>query len=458
MLSLNRWRPQAALVVAFAGMAACSSGTQVPHTMPLRIAPPSGDTTRIENGAASLGTTRGSFGEYLAFALEHSPETRAAFERWRAARFATSRPGRLPEPKLSFGYYLQSVETRVGPQRFKVGLSQTIPWPSKLSAGKDAASERAQAAALAFNARVLGVRRELAQAYWTLWLVGEELRIIEGHDAVLEALAGAVRGRLQTGSASLADLNQVELNIARHHDHHGQHHEAAHKASAQLRAVIGAAFADERLATSDQPRAGMPTQSAEELVALLADHPGVQTFARLAASANQRARAERADGYPKLELGLHLIETGEATMPGIADSGKDALVVSAGLSLPLWLGSYSDAVDSAKASARAHQAMGQASLRTSEAMLAAALSDLRDAQRRIELNENTLALQAEATFQAVLGNYQTGRSTVAAVLLAQGDLIALQLEHAQARADHARSWALLEYIVGRDLQHSGEQP
>jgi outer membrane protein TolC len=426
--------------------------------MPLRIAPPSGDSAKVEDRAASLSATHGSFAEYLAFALEHSPETRAAFERWRAARFATSRPGRLPEPKLSFGYYLKSVETRVGPQRFNVGLSQTIPWPGKLSASKDAASERAQAAALAFDANVLAVRRELALAYWKLWLVDEELRIIEGHDAVLEALAGAVRGRLQTGAASLADLNQVELNIARHHDHHGQHREAAYKASAQLRAVLGAAFAKERLFTSDQPIAGMPKQSAEELVALLADHPSVKTYARLAASANHSARAERADGYPRLDLGINLIETGEATMPGVADSGKDALVVSVGLSLPLWLGSYSDAVNSAEASARVHQAMGQASLRTAEAMLAAALSDVRDAQRRIDLNESTLAPQAEATFQAVLGNYQTGRSTVAAVILAQGDLIALQLEQAQARAEHARSWALLEYIVGRDLEHNGGQP
>jgi outer membrane protein TolC len=83
------------------------------------------------------------------------------------------------------------------------------------------------------------------------------------------------------------------------------------------------------------------------------------------------------------------------------------------------------------------------------------LADLRDAQRRIELYEKTLVPQAETTFQAVLGGYQTGRSTVAAVILAQRDLLELQIEYARARAEHARAWTALEYIVGTELSAAG---
>ncbi len=395
--------------------------------------------------------------EYLAFALEHSPETRAAFEEWRAARLRISRPGRMPEPNISFGYYLRSVETRVGPQRYKLALSQTFPWPTKLGAAKDAAAERANAASLMVDANVLAVRSKVAAAYWTLWLIDEEHRLMTEHDAVLEALAGAVRGRLQTGSASLADLNQVDLNIARHHDHRERHKQAALKASARLRSALGAAFATEVLGAIDQPAEGLPGNSDQELAASLAKHPRVERFSHLAASAEHQARAQSADRYPRLKLGINLIGTGEAEMPGVAESGKDALVVSAGLSMPIWFGSYSDAVQAAEASSRSHQAMGEASRRESEAMLAATLSDLRDADRRIQLNKGTLVPQAEATFLAVLGGYQTGRSTVASVIIAQRDLIQLQLEHARARAEHAKAWALLEFVVGMELEVGGDK-
>ncbi len=457
MLSFFSARPKAALIAALTGLSACASGTPVPSSMPDRISLSSDRSDSAGARGTELPATSGRLGEYLAFALKHSPETRAAFERWRATRFQISRSARLPEPNISFGYFLRSVETRVGPQQYKLGVSQSFPWPTKLSAGRDAATERAEAAALMVDANVLAVRREVADAYWNLWLIHEVERLSLDHDAVIEAMAGAVRGRLQIGSATLADLNQVDLNIARHHDHKGNHKQAAHKASAKLRAALGAAAASGMLETTDQPSSGLPSQSDTELLAISVRHPRIKKFNHLAASEDHKARAQGADRYPRFKLGLSLIGTGEAPMPGVNESGKDALVVSAGLSLPLWFGSYSDAVDAAEASSRSHRAMGEASQRQSEAMVAAALSNLRDAQRRINLNKNTLVPQAESTFQAVLGGYQTGRSTVAAVIIAQRDLIQLQLEHARARAEHAKTWAFLEFIVGMELEVGGNK-
>jgi outer membrane protein TolC len=335
----------------------------------------------------------------------------------------------------------------VGPQRFKVGLSQTFPWPSKLSAGANAQAEHAQAKGLAFDAELLLLKRTIAEAYWTLWLIHEEHRLKSEHDAVLEALAGAVRGRLKTGAASLADLNQVELNIARHHDHRGQHHLQQRKVSAQLLAAMGLPATGKVQAATDTPRQGLPSIADAELRAMARAHPHVRRYRHLATSEDYRASSERADRYPRFRL----------AMAGVPDSGKDPIIVSAGIALPLWAGNYSDSEDAAKAASAAHRAEGEAAERMAEGRTEAAIADVRDAQRRIELFEKTLVPQAESTFQAVLGGYQTGRSTVAAVILAQRDLLELQLEHARARVAHAKSWTRLEYIVGSALQPGGGQ-
>ncbi|MBT8467599.1 MAG: TolC family protein, partial [Deltaproteobacteria bacterium] len=383
------------------------------------------------------------------------PETRAAFERWRASALRISRTRRLPEPTLSFGYFVRSVETRVGPQRFKVGIAQTFPWPTKLSAASDAASQRANAAQRVVDAELLRVKRDVAAVYWTLWLIEEEHRLKTEHDAVLESLAGAVRGRLRTGAATLADLNQIELNIARHHDHRGKHKEARRKASAMLMAALGVAGEGQELRATDKPHAGFPEPATAALRDRARSHPRITKHDHLALGEESRARAERADRFPRIRVGVDFIETGDAAMPGVPDSGKDPLIVSAGISVPLWAGSYSDSEKSARAAARAHRADQEAAVRRAEGAFDAVLSDVRDAQRRIELYEKTLVPQAESTFQAVLGGYQTGRSTVAAVILAQRDLLELQIEHARARAEHARAWTALEYIVGTELNAAG---
>jgi len=393
----------------------------------------------------------GSLSAYLAFALARSPELRGSFERWRAATLKISHARRLPEPVVRYSYFIRSVETRVGPQNHRLSLMQAFPWPTKLSAGADAASSKARAAQRRFDAEVLQVRQAVADAYWRLWLVHEEHRLTKEHDFVLETLAGTVRGRVRTGGSSLADLNQVELGIARHHDHHGAHREQERVAAAELARAIGAGETAKRLPATDKPFEGLPTDDEVALHDAARQHPMIEAASLMASSSDSRVRVEAAARAPSLLAGLDWIVTGKTTAP-VSDSGKDAVIVTAGLSLPLWGPSYRDAMGAARAESAAHRADRDAALQTADARLEAAISAVREAQRRIDLYRNTLIPQAETTFQSVLGGYQTGRSTVASALLAQRDLLELQLELARNRARHARAWAVLEAVVGRTVQ------
>ncbi len=454
MLRIYRTYRRAALVAALASAAsACASQTRADTVLPTSLAKTEGWKSVAPVEPKALPTLGGSLPEYLAYALSNSPETRAAFESWRAARLRISRASRLPEPSISFGYYLRSVETKVGPQRYKIGISQTFPWPSKLAASEDAAAEKAAAASLMVDANVLAVKRKVARAYWDLWLIHEQHALKAEHDVILEALAGAVRGRLQTGAATLAELSQVDLGIARHHDHRGQHELAARKASARLRAAVGAVGELQAgiLPIADAPLQGLPKTSEKALWAMSRRHPMVEKFSHLVASENHRVRVQKTDRYPRFKVGINLIGTGESSAL-VEDNGKDAVIVSAGLSVPLWGQSYSDSIAAARATSRSHAAMREAGLREAEAMLEASLADVKDAERRIVLYEKTLIPQAETVFQAVLGSYQIGRSTVAAVIIAQRDLIELRLQHAASRAQHAKAWASLEFVVAQELE------
>ena len=397
------------------------------------------------------GAFDGALASYVAFALEHSPEARASFEHWQASTLAIAKTRRLPAPSISFGAFIRRVETRVGAQRFKLSLSQTFPWPSKLTASADAAAARSLAARSRFRATMLLVRVRVASAYWRLWLIEQEHRLKSEHDTVLEALSAAVRGRLAANAATLADLNQIDLDIARHHDHRGAHHQASRKASAVLLAVLGVRNDGGKLTAVDQPLTSLPAAPDADLRKLARAHPQIETHGHLAQSAAQLAIAERAERRPRFRVGLDYIETAEAEMDDVPGSGKDPVIVSVGLSIPLWAGSYNDAEQAAKASARAFEATREAAERQAEAALEAALAQVRDAHRRIALFNQTLVPKAGSTLQAVLGSYQSGRATVAAVILAQRDLLELQLELARARAEHAIAWAQLEFVTGHEL-------
>ena len=395
-------------------------------------------------------TFDGTLAGYLAFALQHSPVARAAFERWRSRTLRIAKAQKWPEPNLTFGYFVRSVETRVGPQRFRIGLSQDIPWPSQRAARAHAVAARARADESAFQSELVTIRHRVARHYWHLWMLRAQHRLKREHDAVLESLAEAVRGRIRTGAATLAELSQVELDITRHHDHRDRHVLAARQASALLGAAIGIDGPGQTLAASDTPAIGLPGESDEVLRAAARAHPDNQRYTHLAASARHRASAERTERYPRIRLGLDYIVTGAAATE-TPDSGKDPLVVMAAVSLPLWAGVYRDAERSAHAAAAAHEAEREAAILAASASAEVALAEVRDTLRRVQLFRTTLLPQGRATFQSVLGDYQSGRSSVSAVILAQRDLLELQLEHVAALAAHAIAWAQLEAVVGRPI-------
>jgi outer membrane protein TolC len=76
-------------------------------------------------------------------ALMNNPQIQAAYNNWQAAEEKIKQVSSLPDPMASYTYFGESVETKVGPQEAKYGLSQKIPFPGKLSLKAKAQSKHA---------------------------------------------------------------------------------------------------------------------------------------------------------------------------------------------------------------------------------------------------------------------------------------------------------------------------
>ena len=87
-----------------------------------------------------------SLGEAIAFAQKHNAAIAAANSRWQAAIQRVPQAKGWPDPRLTYGYFIETVETRVGPQEQRVGVMQPLPWFGKLKAAGDVASTDAAAA------------------------------------------------------------------------------------------------------------------------------------------------------------------------------------------------------------------------------------------------------------------------------------------------------------------------
>ena len=394
----------------------------------------------------------GTLPPYLAYAFAHNPRVRAAFEAYRAASYDPKVARRLPEPRLTIAGFVRAVETRVGPQRARIGVAQMFPWPSRLVQAGKAAALRARAEGRRFEAVALDVARVVTYAFVAVWRIDRLTEVERRRLAVFEALEASVRARVEVGGADVSDLARLATRTLRSKDRIDALAAQRRAAVAELARALGLEGATDLPVTKAPLPAGLPAEDPAALYADAARHPRVEALAVRAEAERHEAKARAGRRLPSFGLGVDWIITGPARMdPAPADSGKDAVIAMGTVDIPLWQPSYGAEVKKARAVARMYEARRLSEVQAVRAAVDAALARLDDAARRVDLYERTLVAQAKAALASTRAAYAARTHPLADVLDAEEDLIELSRAAVEARADLARAYADLEALVGRPL-------
>lgn len=435
--------------------------------VPLRdMAAPSPGPVSLERTSTALATLSaaaaeaderirvdGTLASWVDYALRYHPGLRAVNAEWRAAIHAVAEARQLPALTVSYGVFARPVETRVGPQRQRIGVRQVWPWPEKRRAAADAATGRARADEQRQRAAITSVQRRVAEAYWQLWLAHRLRAIEERHRALVAELAETARARLTVGGATLADATRFELEVSRRADAVATLDARISDAQALLRQAVGGAPDMSVPAPDKAPVLAVPDETLAQLRVAARRHPDVTQHEFLAQASSDQERVENARTRPDLAMSVDYIQTGAARSTGVAaapeDSGKDALLVGVSVMVPLWRAAYRSAGRRAQAQAASHRARAELVAQRAEAELQVAVTALRDSARRVELYRHTLIPQAESAYEAVLGGYHTGATQLSELLESRAIILELRQQRVRSMAAHAIAWARVEQLVGR---------
>lgn len=443
---------------------------------PVEVQPIDGDLRPAayrDGGKATAGADRkaeappefaGQVDGYVDFALRNHPDLLSEYETWRARKASVEAAYTWPEPTISYGFFIRPVETRVGPQRHRLGIKQPLPWPSKPAAASRAQAAEANVQKHRYGAAMLTVRRQVIQRYWRRWMLGRKIYWERQQILLLESLQEAARARAEVGKTPQSDLHQLALEVSRRHDRVEQLEREQRALRARFLDDLGLSNADRLdelpVEPARLPGATVPEDDSETLVERARSHPRVLALQEAVEAAERSAERASLEKMPDFTVGFDWVETGPARMDGVADSGKDPLMAMVAVKIPLWFNQYNARTHSDEARGRARRAEIRSARNQLAARTRSTLERIRDAARRIELYRNTLLPQAEATYESTLGRYEVEQAGIASLLLAQRDLLELRLELAEARADHARRWATLEQLVGQPVEprRDGQKP
>ncbi|HXF24501.1 MAG TPA: TolC family protein [Gemmatimonadaceae bacterium] len=417
-----------------------------------------------DSGAAALDSL-------VALARAANPAVRAAESRVVVAHSTIGPAGARPDPMLMAGV----LDFPYGQPRYSddftmnmLRITQTFPFPGKLSLATRAAEEDEAAARATLAQQRLDVARDVRDAYYELAFVRRARDIVQHNAEVLGSLARITETQYTVGNSAQADVLRARVEVARLGDEAASLDAQERTALARLNAVldrpsttpVGVAVIPNEIARlagvdsgshvhfSSNALGGAASDSPllplDSLVTLAMTHSPMLRAreARISAQEQRLALARKAH-LPDFDISLEYDQR-----PRFND------YVSFFISVPLRLQKrrkQDQEVVGAAAELSALAAERSADVNSIRQEVATRVSDVERERTMLALSLKAVLPQARATFTAATASYQVGRVDFASLVDAQAAVFNYETAYWRSLTDFAKAIAELQRTVGAEV-------
>jgi cobalt-zinc-cadmium efflux system outer membrane protein len=396
--------------------------------------------------------------EYLRYGALNNAGLKAAFARWKVAVEQVPQAKSLPDPKFTYGYFIREVETRVGPQKQKFGITQVFPWFGTIEARSDAAAAAARAARKRYEAEKLKLFYRVKDAFYEYTYLARAVEIARENLELLKHFEEVARTKYMAAATTHPDVVRAQVELATLEDVLRSLEELRRPIVAGLNAVLNR-DSEEPLPWPESEVYRRVEISRREMLALLRrTNPDLAALDFEVEAAGHRVELAKKKFWPDIGVGVDWIETGSAVTPNVSDSGRDAVALMFSVNLPIWRDSYKAAKRQAQAevSKTSHKRVDAEN--TLLARAERVLYDFEDSNRKTSLYGNILVPKAEELLGASEAAYQAGKVDFLSLIDAQRTLLDFELRRERATTDAQQRLAELEMLAGTQLPTVSEEP
>jgi outer membrane protein TolC len=373
-------------------------------------------------------------GPLISEALENNPGLRAFDLRYQAARESITSARALPNPKVQLTHFVESIQTRTGPQRQAIQLQQPLPWHGSRARRQEAAQAQAESLWHAYASQQFILLDSIAEKTLEVAYLDKSINQLESNTQLLAQLETIAEERIRSGG-NLNDHLRLQIETQRFADQIERLKTRRKTISAELDALLG------RKSISQIPEIewAAPAKVSADLNQLYASsterNPQIAILRSLLSNQEARERLAEFDSKPEVTLGLNYMRTGDAINRALEGSGKDPWALMVGISLPVW-GKANRSIQLA-ASLQSDALFAQ--IEDKELHLRADvhrwIAKLEDSQSRIERYENKLIPLARQSREITKSNYRTNRTSISDVIDSERIVIELETQYWRAAAD-----------------------
>ena len=387
--------------------------------------------------------------ELITEALKNNPQIKAARMRYEAGMSRVKLLRSLADPKLEFEYDKiragmdALMRGKTAPMR-TFGISQEIPFPTKLFLRKQAAEQEAKSLKEELKEKENEIVQKVKEAYWTLSLNARKLQITEDTKILLDQLIQTLTNRYSIGQVSQQEVLKAQTEYAKLDNEAIMLKQENGIFQAMLKALLS------RLQESDDFRVPLQLETKNlaldrpKLLGLLKENrPELRAFQEMLRKSEIDYTLAKQEYLPDFMFKYQREER---------NSSAGGWAAMAGVTVPLWFWEkQSSFVKEAKAQLEEAKAEYKALENMLSSELEAALVKIESQKRLAKLYETSFLPQAEAAFRTASIGFEAGKNDFLNFLDSERMLLEFKLDYARVLVDLELAHSELERAVGVDL-------
>lgn len=384
-----------------------------------------------------------SLNEYWQMAAQQNPDLIAEFNEYLAALERVDQQSALPDPTLSFGYFISPVETRVGAQRFKISLSQMFPWIGTNATKESYATKMAEVEYAEFVEARNKLFLEVTEAWLQLSELLSEIEIKEQNLRLLKSYEPIAKTKYESNLTSLSDLLRIEIRIQ--------------QATTELEILTlkkEPLMSDFNTLLNRDRNAEINTsiklgsKQTLSIDSALVNNPKLLANLKKQEGADLSIELSELQQRPSFGLGLDYAFVSERTDISVDDNGKDILMPMVSVSLPIF-GKKNRALKKEaelNKESLVQRKIGLENQIKNDWTQADFLE--RSAEKELSLYQAEIR-NTEALLNVLTSDYSNNSSNFEELLLTQQRLFQLQIAQIKAKIQRERAHIQKKYLTGQ---------
>ena len=391
--------------------------------------------------------------KYLELAAQNNPKLNSKYKLYLAALEKVDQNGSLPDPTLSFGYFISPVETRVGPQNMRFSLSQMFPWKGTRAVRKQVASSWAKAMFEEFQEEKSKLFLAVQSKWLKLYELGEEIKIHKQNLKFLQSYEPITQTKYESNLVSLTDLVRVQIQIQEAQTELELFRINQEIARGEFNELLNRPLSmgvNTEIAVIESPFIDPESDS------LKMNQPQLKAAQERLNALNYQLELTKLQRRPNLGVGLDYALVGKRNDVSIPDNGKDILMPMVSFSLPVF---------GKKNRALQQEAMLQKE--STELEIVSIKNSLLNEWRKTELSASYASKQlslyekeiekTELLLRVLTSEYTNANTSFEELLLTQQKLLLIKLAEVKARVNLQQVSFQKQYLTGYHMSDNQEK-